>query len=309
LNLLNSILEQDYQNYEVIILDDDSSDGTYELCAGFAAKHASFRVIKGKELTGRWLGKNYACYQLAQQAKGDCFLFVDADVKLYNGAINSAVHRMYFRKLGLLSLFTNQQMETLGEWATVPLMHFILINLLPLRLVLLSKTPSVAAASGQFMLFDADIYRKHNWHKETLDKVVEDVEIMKKVKAAGYNGESLLANQMVSCRMYHNYTSAIDGFGKNFLAAFNYNIFSFLIFLILLIGGPMIVLTTLNLNLITMMIALIILARTMASLLAGQSPLRNIVLHPVQMFSMVFIAFSAIQRYLTKTTVWKGRKI
>jgi chlorobactene glucosyltransferase len=309
LNLLTSIQRQDYQNYEVIILDDDSSDRTYELCEKFASKYPEFRVIKGKELTGSWLGKNYACYQLAQQAKGDFLLFVDADVQVRNGAINSAVHRMYFRKLALLSLFTNQQMNSFGEMTTVPLMHFILLNLLPLRLVYLSKNSTVAAASGQFMLFEAEAYRQNNWHQVTKEKIVEDVEIMKNIKSAGFNGESLLANNMVSCRMYHNYTSAIDGFGKNFLAAFNYNIFAFLVFLILLVGGPMMVFTTLNLNLITMMIALIILTRTMISLLAGQSAVRNIVLHPIQMFSMLFIAFSAIQRYLTKTTVWKGRKI
>jgi glycosyltransferase involved in cell wall biosynthesis len=309
LNLLISIQRQDYQNYEVIILDDDSSDRTYELCEKFALKHPEFRVIKGKELTGGWLGKNYACYQLAQQAKGDFLLFIDADVQVFNGAINSAVHRMYFRKLALLSLFTNQRMKSFGEMTTVPLMHFILLNLLPLRLIYLSRNSTVAAASGQFMLFDAEVYRQNNWHQVTREKIVEDVEIMKGVKSAGLNGESLLANHMVSCRMYHSYTSAIDGFGKNFLAAFNYNIFAFLIFLVLLVGGPMMVFTTLNLNLITMMIALIILTRTMISLLAGQNAVRNIVLHPIQMFSMLFIAFSAIQRYLTKTTVWKGRKI
>jgi cellulose synthase/poly-beta-1,6-N-acetylglucosamine synthase-like glycosyltransferase len=52
LTLLNSILQQDYQNYEVIILDDDSSDSTYAICAEFASKHHAFRIIKGRELTG-----------------------------------------------------------------------------------------------------------------------------------------------------------------------------------------------------------------------------------------------------------------
>ncbi len=307
--LLNSILEQDYQNYEVIILDDDSSDATYAICEEFVSKHHAFRVIKGKELTGQWLGKNYACHQLAQQAKGDFLLFLDADDKIYKGLINSAVHRMYFRSLGLLSLFTNQQMETFGEKTTVPLMHYVLLNLLTLRLFYLSKSNSVAAASGQFMLFNAEIYRQHEWHKLTKDKIVEDVEIMKQVKSAGFNGESLLANGLISCRMYKSYPEAIYGFGKNFLAAFNYNLFSFLLFLLLLIAGPMIVIMTLNLNLVALMVGLIILTRIMISFLSGQNVVMNIILHPLQMTSMVLIAFSAIQKYLTKTTVWKGRKI
>lgn len=309
LTLLRSIHKQDYQDYEVIVLDDDSSDNTYNICADFASRHSSFKVIRGKELAGGWLGKNYACHQLAQQARGEYFLFLDADEKIEDGLINSAVHRMHLRKLGLLSLFTNQRMETLGEKMVVPLMHYILLNLLPLRLVFLSRSSSVAAASGQFMLFDAEIYRRYEWHKGAKDKVVEDVEIMKMVKSAGFNGESLLANGMISCRMYQSYAEAVNGFGKNFLAAFNYNIFSFLVYLLLFIGGPMIVIMTLNPNLITMMLALIVLTRTMISLVSGQNVLTNITLHPLQIFSMVLIAFSAIQKYLTKTTVWKGRKI
>ena len=309
LAVLTSIYQQDYRDYEVIILDDDSSDQTYAICAEFAAKHSNFRVIKGKELTGQWLGKNYACHQLARQAKGEFLLFLDADEQVFNGLINSAVHRIHFRNLALLSLFTNQKMITVGERLTVPLMHYILLNLLPLRLVYLSKNAAVAAASGQFMLFNAEVYRQYEWHKSAMDKIVEDVEIMKQVKTAGFNGESLLANGMITCRMYTGYGEAINGFGKNFLAAFNYNIFSFLVFLLLLIAGPMIVIITLNLQLIAMMIGLIILTRIMISLESGQNAFINVILHPLQMFSLVLIAFSAIQKYLTKTTEWKGRKI
>lgn len=309
LTLLTSILNQDYRDYEVIILDDDSSDRTYQICAEFATKHAAFRVIKGKALSKPWLGKNYACHQLAQQAKGEYLLFLDADEQIFDGLINSSVHRMHFRSLALLSLFTNQQMKTIGESLTVPLMHYILLNLLPLRLVYLSKNASVAAASGQFMLFDADVYRRYEWHKIARDKIVEDVEIMKQVKLAGFNAESLLANGMISCRMYTNYQDAINGFGKNFLAAFNYNMFSFLIFLLLLIGGPMLVIITLNLQLIVMMAGLIILTRIMISLESSQNAFTNVILHPLQMFSLTLIAFSAIQKHLTKTTEWKGRKI
>lgn len=309
LRLLTSIHQQDYNDYEVIVLDDDSSDRTYDICSEFATKHSAFKVIKGKELTSQWLGKNYACYQLAKQAKGEFLLFLDADEQVFDGLINSAVHRMHFRGLALLSMFTNQQMKTIGEQLTVPLMHYILLNLLPLRLVYLSKNAAVAAASGQFMLFNADVYHQHEWHKSAKDKIVEDVEIMKQVKLAGYNGESLLANGMISCRMYTGYGEAINGFGKNFLAAFNYNIFSFLIFLLLLIAGPMMVMMTLNFQLILMMAGLIMLTRIMISLESGQNAFINVILHPLQMFSLVLIAFSAIQKYLTKTTEWKGRKI
>lgn len=309
LTLLESISNQDYEHYEVLILDDDSSDATYRICAEYAAKHSQFKVIKGKKLPHGWLGKNYACHQLAQEAQGNFYLFVDADEKLGSGLINSAIHRMYVNKLCLLSLFANQQMDTLGERMVVPLMHYILLNLLPLKLVYLVKNQTVAAASGQFMLFDAGVYRHYQWHQQVKDKVVEDVEIMRRVKASKCNGEALMANGMISCRMYKGYEDAINGFSKNFLAAFNYNILWFLIYIVLIIGGPMIVIMTLNLQLILFMAGLIGLMRTMISLSAGQNAWRNVFLHPAQMFSLTFVAFLAVQRHLTKTMIWKGRKI
>lgn len=309
LTLLRSIHKQDYLNYEVIILDDESTDDTYAVCSAFTAKHPGFRVVKGGKLPDGWIGKNYACHQLAQHADGKYLLFLDADEEVKPGLINSAVHRMHLHQLGLLSLFTNQQMETRGEKAVVPLMHFILLNLLPVRLIYLVKNATVAAASGQFMLFDAAIYHQHQWHNAVKNKVVEDVEIMRLIKAEAYNGEALLANGMISCRMYKSYDEAINGFGKNFLAAFNYSIIGFLIYIVLVIGGPMIVIMTLNLPLIFFMLGLIMLTRTMISLLSDQSAVSNIIMHPLQMLNMLFIAVISIQKYLTKTTVWKGRKI
>ena len=309
LNLLNSIYRQDYENYEVIILDDSSADNTYQLCTDFAARHSQFRIIKGKKLPHDWLGKNYACHQLSLEANGDYFLFLDADETVYDGLLYSSVHRMKLFGLGLLSLFTNQQMDTLGEKSTVPLMHYILLNLLPLRLVYLVKNAAVAAASGQFMLFDADLYRQYQWHKQVKDNVVEDVQIMRLVKSAGLNGEALLANGMISCRMYKNYREAIDGFSKNFLAAFNYSIMGLLFYLVIVIGGPMIVIITMNFPLIFFMAGLIGLSRVMISLSARQNTWLNLILHPLQMINLTIIAFLGIQRHLTRTNVWKGRRV
>lgn len=309
LPLLISIHKQDFDNYEVLILDDDSTDDTYKICEAFAADHPKFRVIKGAPLPAGWLGKNYACHQLAQQVTGKFLLFLDADEQVQNGLLNSAIHRMGLRKLALLSLFTNQDMRSPGEEMVVPLMHYILLNLLPLRLVYLVKSASVAAASGQFMLFDANTYRQYQWHQMAKNKVVEDVEIMKLVKASRLNGEALLANGMISCRMYKSYNEGINGFGKNFLAAFNYNIIGFLIYLLLIIGGPLVVIAIMNLNLIFIMVGLIVLTRIMISLSAGQNAWINIFLHPVQMLSLLLIGLTSIQKHLTKTTEWKGRKI
>lgn len=309
LTLLQSIEKQDYKSIEVIVLDDNSRDETYNLCADFAQKYPLFKVIKGKPLAAGWLGKNYACYQLAQQAKGKYLLFLDADEEIYDGLINSSVYRTKVHRLVLLSLFTNQVMVSLGEKLVVPLMHFMLLNLLPLRLIYLSKNPAFAAASGQFMFFDAEKYHQHQWHQKVKDQVVEDVEIMKIVKQNKLKGEGLLANGLIRCRMYNNYREAIYGFSKNFLAPFNYSIITFLLYLVFLIGGPVLVGLTLNLQLFLMMVSLIVLTRVMISLSSGQNPFYNVLLHPLQMVSLAVVAYLSVEKYLTKTTTWKGRKV
>ena len=237
----------------MLIYDDQSTDETYPLCASFAAENKLFNVIKGGELPAGWLGKNHACHQLAKQAKGDYLLFLDADEVIANGLINGAVHRMKTYQLSLLSLFSNQVMQTTGEKTTVPLLHYLLLNLLPLRLVFLVKSAAFATACGQFMLFDAYSYRKNNWHGQVMDKIVEDAAIMKLVKSAGYNGEVLLANGMLTCRMYKSYRDAINGFSKNAFAAFDYNIAGLFLYILLVVGGPMIVMMTLDFPLIFFM--------------------------------------------------------
>lgn len=309
ITLLKSIQEQNYSNYEVIILDDESTDNTFEVCKHFCSLHNRFSVLKGDDLPEGWLGKNYACHQLAQKATGNYLLFLDADELVKDGLINNALHRMKTGKLALLSLFTNQLMLSMGEWLVVPLMHLILLNLLPLRLVRLSARPSLSAASGQFMLFEASNYHLHQWHAQVKDKVVEDVEIMRLVKAYQYHTESLLANGYIYCRMYTGYGSAIDGFSKNLLAGFNNNIASLICYLLLVMLGPVFILIHLPPQLLLFALSLIILSRIMISLSSGQNPLLNVVLHPVQMISFIVIAIISIRKSLSGQLSWKGRII
>ena len=307
--LLQSIQDQDYKNIEVIVLDDNSTDRTYEICSSFTRKDARFSVIRGKDLPSDWLGKNYACHQLAGKANGKYFVFLDADETVKNGLINNAVHRMKMHKLSLLSLFANQKMVTLGERLVVPLMHFLLLNLLPLRLVRLSSNPSLSAASGQFMMFDALDYQKQQWHLQVKDKIVEDIEIMKLVKRKGGRGEVLLANGFLYCRMYNGYAEAVQGFSKNLLAGFNMNIAGLLCYLLLVLVGPLFIIFYLDLSLLLFAITLISLTRIMISLASGQNILLNLILHPVQMVSLLLISILSVRNHLTKTITWKGRTI
>jgi len=307
--LLQSIKEQDYSNYEVIVLDDDSTDNTFSLVQKFCEKNIEFRVVKGDQLPTGWLGKNFACHQLSKMATGKYFLFIDADESIKRGLINSLINRMEIGNLALLSVFTNQQMSTIGEKLTVPLMHFILLNLLPLRLVKISANPALSAASGQCMFFNASNYKENLWHERVKNQVVEDVEVMKLVKQEKYNAEALLANGMIYCRMYKNLNESLNGFSKNLLAGFGNNIIILLLYLLLVIVGPVILILNFNIALLVLPITLIVLGRIMISFLSGQNVLMNLILHPLQMLFFLIISLISIKKYIFKTGTWKGRMI
>ncbi len=309
LKLLQSIHQQDYQNIEVIILDDASEDHTYQVVANFCTNHPKFKIIKGESLPKDWLGKNFACHQLAEHAKGDWLMFLDADEEVKDHLINNTLYRMHIGKLSLLSLFTNQITQTLGEKAVVPLMHFLLLNLLPLRLVKLSKLPSLAAASGQFMLFSAAQYKQFHWHQLVKNKVVEDIEIMKKLKQEGLNGEALLANGFIFCRMYKNYDECLSGFSKNILAGFNNSIIALIIYIIFIVFGPLFILAFGNFQLFYFALTLIIFSRIMISYLSGQNVFVNVLYHPIQMLNLLILAFLSINQSLGNKISWKGRTI
>lgn len=309
LTLLESLKSQDYQQIEVIILDDNSTDSTFQLCEIYCMSDPRFNVIEGKTLEPGWLGKNFACDQLAERATGEFMIFLDADEEVMPGLINNAVHRMRSGKLQLLSLFTDQRMLSWGERMVVPLMHYILLNLLPLRFVSIFRHPAFSAASGQFMMFNSESYRQYRWHEMVKAEVVEDIAIMKHLKAFALRAETLLANGYLYCRMYRSLGEAVRGFTKNILAGFNHSIPALCLFLMLIILAPLIVAPVLSPDLILFGVSLILLSRVMISLLSRQNVLHNLVLHPVQLALFFFIAILSIQKHLTGQIFWKGRRI
>jgi len=309
LHLLQSILDQDYKNIEVLILDDSSNDGTYALVAQFIEKDPRFHIHRGLDLPKNWMGKNFACHQLASFAKGDFFLFLDADVSVKSGLLKKSLSRMKRNKLSLLSLFADQRMESLGEWLTVPLMNYFLLSFLPLPLIQKSKHPSLAAANGQFMLFPGKSYKQFQWHSQVKNKVAEDYEICKKVKEHQLLAETLLSDGYLNCRMYTGFGQGIDGFTKNTYALFNYNLTGIFLFILMIFGMDIAIFILGNGYLLFLILFLILILKSSTTLLSRQNLLLNLILHPFQIGVMVYISLLSAYKNIKGTLVWKGRII
>jgi len=219
---IRGLLTSDYPAFEVLALDDHSSDGTGAILARLAAADARLRVLPGGPLLPGWLGKANACRQLAEAARGDLLLFTDADVRHAPTLIGHAVATLIARRVGLLSIFPDQITGTLAERLVVPLMqHFAVYVLLPLPLMTRLRSPAFAAANGQFLLFRRDAYLACGGHAAVRANVLEDVGLARAVKAAGYRIALADGNGLVTCRMYGSAREVWAGFSKNLFAFFN----------------------------------------------------------------------------------------
>ncbi len=308
-NLLSALSLQQYDDFEIIVLDDNSNDHTAEIVIEQSNHNNRIRLIKGTTLSQHWLGKNWACHQLALEAKGDYFLFLDADVNPHPNLIASLIGEAAEKKLTLLSVFPDQQMETIGESCVVPLMNYILLSLLPLKFIFSKGNVSFSAANGQCMFFNARDYRENLFHQQVKEKVAEDIEIMKIVKTKSRAGETLLANGLISCRMYSSGNEAILGFRKNILSIFGNSIFFLLTFLLLSVFAYIPIIMFATAPVILLMLCGVLLIRILISVISNQSSFKNIILHPLQMLMLVFISVLALISKSNKNATWKGRRI
>jgi len=307
--LLDNILNQDYQNYEVIVYDDMSDDNTLDIVRGYAEKEMKIGYIQGKELAEGWLGKNYACHQLALKAEGSYFLFLDADVIIENGLIRNSLGYFENERLALLSIFPRQVMVTTGEKLTVPLMNWILVSMLPLILVEYSSFTSLSAANGQFMLFNAHTYRENRWHEKARAHKVEDIEIVKLIKREGYRARTLLSNGQIKCRMYNNFAEGIEGFSKNVTAFFGNSVLLTILFAIITSFGIFAIFFALNYLFAITYIIISVVLRTIVSILSRQAVLPNILLIIPQQIAFIVVVIKALYNKSVKYGNWKGRPI
>ncbi len=308
-NLLSDLQNQSYQNIEIIVFNDISADKTPEIVRSFSQNDNRIKLINSNGLPEKWLGKNYGCHVLAQHAKGKYFLFLDADVRVSNNIIINSVSKLEHQNLALLSIFPTQKMYTWGEKLTVPNMNFILLSLLPLILVFKSKFASLSAANGQFMLFNAQIYNSIQPHELMKSEKVEDIEIARYLKKTKHKIACLTGNQSISCRMYDNFSDAVNGFSKNVVMFFGNSFLMAFIFWFFTSFGFIIIYYSLGINWFLFYLFITILTRIIISIISFQNIFTNILLIIPQQISLGIFIFKALFNKQKKQFQWKGRNI
>jgi chlorobactene glucosyltransferase len=211
---LESLQKQDYPNFEVLVLDDNSSDGTANIVRRIAATDDRIQLLEGKPLPKGWAGKAYACYQLAKKAKGSWLLFTDADTMHAPHTLRSSLALAIKHNASLLSGFPRQITTSLQQKITIPVIYFIIMSWFPLWWLQRSGHPRPSLAIGQFLLFPTKAYWECGGHKAVKTRIVEDVWLGIEVNRHGGRHIAVDLSPIVSCHMYNDIGAIWKGLAK-----------------------------------------------------------------------------------------------
>jgi len=211
---LESLRRQDYPNYEILVLDDSSSDNTAARVEQIAAVDPRVRLLRGKPLPQGWAGKPFACHQLASQARGSWLLFTDADTIHAPAMLRSALAYAYNNRLALLSGFPLQRSTSFSERAVIPVMYFIILSWFPLWWLQGSAKPKPGLAIGQFLFLFAQDYREIGGHEAVKSRILEDVWLGVEMARHNKRQATVDLSQVVACRMYEGLGDLWQGFTK-----------------------------------------------------------------------------------------------
>jgi chlorobactene glucosyltransferase len=316
---VQSLLDQDYPVYEVIVLDDQSSDGTQAIVEQIAYSQPRLKLHTGSIPPEGLAGKNWACAQLAQYSQGNLLLFTDADTIYKPQALRLIVSAMLGEKADLMTGFPQQLVGSWGERLLVPFFSWAILSFIPLWLAYRLRLPALTSAVGQMMLFKRHAYQKIGGHASLDSVFVDDLTLTRRIKAAGLRWRVMNVSDLITCRMYDNSREAYDGFARNLFAAFDFHLLAYLfvfLWLAALFVWPLITLAALAFGRayafqpgeMLVCIGLSLLVWIIPYFEMGV-PLALGFIYPVTILANEVVAFRSLILSLTGRLSWKGRPL
>jgi len=201
---------------EVVVLDDQSGDRTAAIVEQIATGDARVRLLGSAPLSAGWAGKQRACQRLAEAARFEVLMFIDADVRIApNAAAAAAGHLLADPKLGLVSGFPREITVTLGERLVIPWIHVMLIGYLPMRRMRESSAPAYGAACGQWVIARRDAYRAVGGHGAAPQSRHDGISLPRTFRTNGWMTDLFDGSRLAECRMYDSFGAVWHGFGKS----------------------------------------------------------------------------------------------
>jgi len=295
---LKSVLNSELLDVsKVFVLDDGSSDSTAELIGQFKVD----KLIGTQPPTG-WLGKVWACHNLAQVGSGKYLVFIDADVRLHPYAIASAITKMNKFGWDFISPYPRQISGSFLEKLIQPLLQWSWLASVPLRVAEKFPNRSMTIANGQFFIVKRSAYNTSGGHAAIPDEVLDDLELARLLISKGFRGGVADGSAVASCRMYKSNSELIDGYTKSLWKAFGGQ-FGTLVAIFLLyftgispyigIGAPA---------------TFIFLSRVLAAIKTRSNPVYAF-LHPISILVLLYLIVLSSIRKSRGTLQWRGRAI
>jgi chlorobactene glucosyltransferase len=317
---VRSLLAQEYPGFRVLVLDDESSDGTAGVLASLPDEGGRLRVKRGGPLPAGWLGKHWAFQQLSQAADGELLLFTDADTRHLPTALGDAVSALLAEEADLLSALPHQEIGSWAERLLVPIIPWALFSFLPLALAHRWRWPVLSASIGQYMLFRREAYEQIGGHAAVRQPAADDLALGRRVKAHGLRLRLMDGGERISCLMYNQAREVYEGLSKNLLAAFGYLVPAFLfvwLWLGLVFWQPLVILglTGLGANLPPPSPLLAAAAVVASLLLWGLSYWRFgfrlwlVPIYPLSVLAAVWLALRSLLLTVRGRATWKGRTL
>jgi cellulose synthase/poly-beta-1,6-N-acetylglucosamine synthase-like glycosyltransferase len=210
---LRTLVEQHDVSYEIILVDDHSTDGTRAVAERFP-----LRVITAEPLPAGWSGKCNAAWSGVRIAKGKWLLFTDADTKHAPDSVARGLQEAREFDAGLLSYSPKQEVYGFVQRALMPVIFAELAATYRPQDVCNPNSP-VAAANGQYLLIRREVYDAVGGHAAVAGAILEDVELARRVKQAGHKLRFRMAD-VVSTRMYRSFADLWEGWRKNLALLF-----------------------------------------------------------------------------------------
>ena len=295
---------------EILVLDDQSSDATLDIARATAGDDPRVRIWSGDPLPAGWLGKPHACHQLATAASGSVFVFVDADVLLGPDAVAATVSLLRTAGLDLVCPYPRQLAEAMGPRLIQPLLQWSWLTFLPLRLAERSPRPSLTAANGQLLAVDAGTYVRCGGHAAVRADVLEDIGLLRAIKAVGGRGAVADGTSIATCRMYDDWPSTRDGYTKSLWAAFGSPAGAAAVVTLLVacyVAPPVAALRGSRIG--AAGYAAAVLGRVLVARRVGGRPWPDSLAHPISIGAFGWLTAQSWWRRRNHRLTWKGRAL
>jgi len=311
---LDAALAQGEIVKEILVYDDHSTDETSVIAEAYASREARVRLVSSVPLPADWCGKTFACAQLAEAARGEWVLFLDADARLDAGAAARMLREAERRRLTLLSCWPALELVGCWEKTLMPLLNFVVFTLYPAPLALRRPDASLGLAHGACLLAHRATYALVGGHGAVRDQLFEDVRLAQLWRTRGQASLCLDGQGIVSVRMYRSFGEIWRGFQKNFFPAFrrerSFWMFIALhlsLFLLPFIFAPLVWRLTGSRVLIATALCVLVMRAVLAW--RFRHPWWSVLLHPLSEAILLALGLSSWWRCRSGRGVeWKGRR-